>query len=108
MLRCMARRNRHDPLQTVNEPRWLVLRNQLSQIDWHIQLPPKADLRASLEAGRQRLIDEGCAMEDIRPLLAFVFGQRGEERICLTVEALAPDAPRVGHGTFLGGSAPGR
>jgi hypothetical protein len=34
--------------------------------------------------------------------LAFVFGWRGTERICLQIEALAPDAPRVGHGTFLG------
>lgn len=101
------RRNQHDPLQPVNELRWLVLRNQLSQIDWSQQLLPKADLKEALKAGRQRLIDEGCKMEEIT-WLAFVFGWRGAERICLHIEALAPDAPRIGHGTHLCGNAPGR
>jgi len=101
------RRNQHDPLQTVNEPRWLVLRNQLSQIDWHVPLPPQADLRASLEAGRQRLIDEGCTMHEMK-WYAFVFGQRGTERICLAVEAVVPGSLIVGYGTYLGGSAPPR
>ena len=105
------RRNRHDPLQTVNEPRWLVVRNQLSQIDWYVPLLPNADLKASLEAGRQRLIEEGCRMDEIS-WLPFVFGWRGkeadDERFSLHIESLAPGAPTVGHGTHLCGDAPGR
>lgn len=101
------RRNSPDPLQTVSEPRWLVLRNQLSQIEWSQQLLPKTDLKEALAAGRQRLNDEGCVMDEIK-WCAFVFGQRGSERICLLIEALAPDAPRIGHGTHLCGNAPGR
>jgi len=101
------RRNRHDPLQTVNEPRWLVFRNQLSRCEWYVPLLPKADLRASLEAGRQRLVDEGCVMDELT-WLAFVFGSRGKERICLHIEALPPDAPRIGHGTHLCGNVPGK
>ena len=99
------RRGQHDPLQTVNEPRWLVLRNQLSQIDWHVPLLPNSDLRAALEAGRQQLIDAGCAMDEMK-WYAFVFGQRGTDRICLAIEAVVPGSSTVGHGTYLGGNTP--
>ena len=37
----------------------------MSQIDWQVSLLPEADQRASLEAGRQRLIDEECKMDEI-------------------------------------------
>ena len=87
------RRNQHDPLQVVNEPRSLVLRNQLSQIEWHVPLPPQADLKAALEAGRQRLIDEGCTMDEMK-WYAFVFGRRGGERISLVIKPFPRDHPR--------------
>jgi hypothetical protein len=103
--RSMARRNRHDPLQPVNEPRWLVLRNQLSQIDWYVPLLPNADLKASLEAGRQRLIDEGFTMDEMK-WYAFVFGRGGAERISLVIEAILPGSSVIGHGSFLGSQAP--
>jgi hypothetical protein len=98
------RRNQHDPLQTVNEPRWLVLRNQLSQIEWHVPLLPNSDLSAALGAGRQRLIDEGCTMDEMK-WYAFVFGRRGGERISLVIEAIPPGSSTVGHGAYLGGPA---
>jgi hypothetical protein len=79
----------------------------MSEIDWHQQLLPNTDLKAALAAGRQRLIDEGCTMEE-PSWLAFVFGWRGPERICLAIEALAPGSSTVGHGTHLCGNAPGR
>jgi hypothetical protein len=101
------RKGQPDPLRTVNELRWLVLRNQLSQAEWSQQLLPNTDLKAALAAGRDRLIQEGCTMQEMTRY-SFVFGQRGSERICLVIEALAPDAPRIGHGTHLCGNAPGR
>jgi len=73
---------------------WADPTDQLSRVDWHVPLIPEVDLRVCLEAGRQRLIDEGCKMDEIswRP---FVFGGRCTERICLQIEALAPEAPSI-------------
>jgi len=104
----MSRRNRHAPLQPVDELRWLVLRNQLNRIEWEQLLLPQTDLTEALKAGRQRLVEEGSTMDELKPLLPFVFGQRGQERICLLIEAIPPGSPTVGHGTYLGGRAPGR
>jgi hypothetical protein len=47
---------------------------------------------------------EGCIMDEMK-WYAFVFGQRGLERICLAVEAIEPGSSTVGHGTHLGGNA---
>ena len=105
------RRGRYNPLQPVNELRWLVLRNRMSEIDadWPVvQLLAYTDSTEALAAGRQRLIDDGCTMDEIKPLLAFVFGWRNGERICLHIEALRPGSPTVGHGTFLGSRPPDR
>ena len=50
-----------DPLATVKEPRWLVVRDVCNRPLRHIQLQPNADLRAALEAERQRMITDGLS-----------------------------------------------
>jgi len=66
-----------DPLATVSEPRWLVIGDTCSRPLRHIQLRPNADLRAALEAERQRLIADGwvcdgCEALAHRPRAVFV------------------------------------
>jgi hypothetical protein len=48
-----------DPLATVSEPRWLVVRDRASRPVVNRALPGGADLKATLAAERQRLIGEG-------------------------------------------------
>jgi hypothetical protein len=56
MLRAMARRRSSpDPLATVEELRWLVVRGRCRRALRWVELPPKANLRAALEAERARL-----------------------------------------------------
>ena len=72
-----------DPLATVREPRWLVIRDRTSSPLRYLQLPGGTDLKATLAAERQRLIDEGWTADQLTRY-QFVFCQRGEERVCST------------------------
>lgn len=101
------RRSSPDPLATVNEPRWLVIQDRRSQPIRHIRLEPRADLKATLAKARQHFIDTGW---DVDPLTRyqFVFARRETERVCITIMAVEPGQPLVGHGSYLCGNAPGK
>lgn len=85
-----GRRVRPDPLLPVSEPRWLVVRDQLSQaIAWN-ELQPLTDLQAVLEQKREQRRLDGWSVEDISPATAFFFCGRGGERHCISIESYAP------------------
>jgi hypothetical protein len=104
----MARRNQYDPLQTVNQVMWLVIKDAgLGTALSCRALPPKTDLKAALTAERLKHVDGGW---DADPLTrySFVFCKRGNERIYINIQPKHPDEPTIGHGTHLCGNAPGR
>lgn len=85
-----GRRARPDPLVPVNEPRWLVVRDQMSLPVACDQLEPLTDLRAALEQERERRLRKDWTVEDIGLAGAFFFCSRDAERCCVTIESYAP------------------
>jgi hypothetical protein len=100
MLRRMARRRRGatDSLNPVNEPRWLVLRDACSRAIEFQDLAPGADLRAALGARTEALAADGWQIGDIPRNCSFVFCQRGNERVCVSIECYEPGTAGLGHG----------
>jgi len=102
MLRSMARkRSSPDPLETSSQPRWLVIRDVTSRPVRYTELPPGADLKATLAAERRRLMGEGWKADELKRY-SFVFCQRDNERVCISIEHFEPGTAPVGHGSFLG------
>lgn len=96
-----------DPLATVREPRWLVVRDRASRPVSYRQLPGGSDLKSSLAAERQRLMDEGWRADPMTRY-SFVYCERDAQRWCISIECYEPGHVPVGHGTYLGGGAPGK
>jgi len=96
----MARR-RHNPLQPTDEPRWAVVRNQLSQPVRYRMLAPRTDLRAALAAEREQMIAEGWEADELR-WYAFCFCQKGNDRWCVAIECYEPGHAPTGHGHHIG------
>lgn len=71
------------------------------------ELPPRTDLKATLAAERQRLINEGW---NAAPMTGYasLYCERGAERWCISIECVEPGTPLIGHGTFLGGPQPSK
>src|ERR1700681_2857703 len=98
----MARRlSNPDPLATVAEMRWLVVRDVCSRPLRHSVLPPNSDLRAALAAEQKRLVDEGWNSEELTRY-SFVYCQRGNERVCVSIECFEPGTAPIGHGSMIG------
>lgn len=95
------RRSSPDPLETVNAPRWLVVRDMCSRPLRHSVLPPNADLKAALGTERQRLVDEGWTADKLTRY-SFVHCQRENERVCISIECFEPGAAPLGHGSMIG------
>jgi hypothetical protein len=79
-----------DPLDPVDEPRWLVVRDLCRRVLEYQELWPGRDLRAALAAECDRRTADGWTVDDIPPHCAFCFAQRAHERVCITVECHAP------------------
>src|SRR5262245_53502707 len=92
------RRGRTDPLNSVKEPRWLVIRDRLNRALEYRELWPGADLRGALEAERGRRSADGWRVEDIPHYCSFCFADGGKERVCIAVECYEPGAAPLGHG----------
>jgi hypothetical protein len=88
----MRRRSAPDSLATVNEPRWLVVRDRFSVVKEWRALRPKADLRALMNAEWTRRIKDGWHAEAIPRNCSFFFCNRENERICVTIECFEPGA----------------
>jgi hypothetical protein len=78
----MRRKGESDALNSVNEPRWLVVRDRLSQVVTCQALAPKVDLRAALSAERDRRVAQGWHADVSPRQCALYFCDRGEERVC--------------------------
>jgi hypothetical protein len=102
------RRNQPDPLKKVDRVMWLVIKDAaLSTVHSIRRLEPNCDLKAELAAERLKHVDGGWEVDPLTRY-TFVFAKRGAERIQINVQALHPDEPITGHGTFLGVEAPRR
>jgi hypothetical protein len=73
----MRRKGESDALKSVNEARWLVVRNRLSYVVSCLALTPKADLRAAMSAERNRWVAEGWHAEASLRHCAFFFLRSG-------------------------------
>ncbi len=94
----MARyRSSPDPLATVNAMCWLVVRDVCSRPLRHSMLQPNTDLRAALAAERQRLVDEGWIANELTRY-SFVYCQRENERVCISIECFEPGTAPLGQG----------
>jgi hypothetical protein len=91
----MRRRGVTDALQTVKEPRWLVVRDRVSRVVEFQALPPLADLRAAMQAERERLQASGWVVDDIPRNCAFFFCERDNDRVCVSIECYEPVASGV-------------
>jgi hypothetical protein len=96
----MARRRRGatDSLNPVNEPRWLVVRDACRRVIEFRALAPGADLRAALNACTAALAADGWQVGDIPHNCSFVFCQRDDERVCVSIECYEPGMAGLGHG----------
>lgn len=86
----MAQRRPYDPLQKVNETRWLVIKDaRLSTaLSWR-PIAPNADLRAELTAERLKFMDGGWKVGS-PGRHPFCFCHRGPERIYIHIQARHP------------------
>jgi hypothetical protein len=100
MLPSMAHRRRGatDSLNSVQEPRWLVVRDACSRAIEFQGLAPGADLRAALRARTDALAAEGWKIGDIPRNCAFVFCERFNERVYVAIECYEPGTAGLGHG----------
>jgi hypothetical protein len=90
-----------DSLRKAAEPRWLVVRDRFSRPLRHVMLAPGTDLRAALEAERTRLMREGWNVDE-PTRYAFLFADKDNERVCVSIEVYEPGRMPVGHGSFIG------
>jgi hypothetical protein len=89
----MVRRNRYDPLQPLQQPTWLVVRNSYRQPQEWREIAAGIDLRSTLEKSRVERIAAGWTCEDIGRVCSFFFAERQGERIQVTVERYDPGGP---------------
>jgi hypothetical protein len=74
----MARRNQYDPLQTVNQVMWLVIKDAgLGTALSQRPLPPHTDLKAALAAERLKFVDGGWDAGSADALFLRVLQTRG-------------------------------
>jgi hypothetical protein len=92
MLWRMRRRGQTDALAPVKAPRWLVVRDRLSRVVGYHALLPHADLRAAMQAERERRQASGWAVGDIPRNSGFFFCERENDRVCVSIECFEPGA----------------
>jgi hypothetical protein len=92
------RRGVTDSLNPVNEPRWLVVRDVCSRAMESRILAPRADLRAALKARTDALAADDWTVGDIPRNCSFVFCQRENERVCVSIDCYEPGTAGLGHG----------
>jgi hypothetical protein len=84
------RRGETNALLPVQEPRWLVVRDRLSHVLESHTMLPHADLRAAMNAERERRVVAGWAVEDIPRNYSFFFCELENERVCVSIECYEP------------------
>lgn len=86
----MVRGNRPDPLQALQQPTWLVVRNKHRQPLESREIAPGADLRRILQATRAERISVGWACDVIGRWCGFFFAERAGERVQVGIERYDP------------------
>ena len=90
-----VRRGRADPLDTTDEPRWLVVRDRVSRPLEFVALAAGANLRAALAAKQAKLTATGWRVDVIARKCAFFFADHDNERVCVSIECFEPAPTRV-------------
>jgi hypothetical protein len=96
----MAQRGRHtgvDPLATSSQSRWLVVRDRQSRPLEYRQLEPRTDLRAAMLAKRAGWVALGWRAGELKANRGFLFCERDNERICISVECYEPGNAPYGY-----------
>lgn len=89
----MPRRTRYDPLQRLQRPTWLVLRNSHRQpLEW-LEIAPGSDLRAILQGARAERIAAGWTCTEIGPRESVFMAERDGERVEVGIERYDPAGP---------------
>jgi hypothetical protein len=86
----VRRRSSPDPLATVDELRWLVVRDRCSRALYWVELPPKANLRVALEGERARLVADGARE-----------ARQSHRALILAVAVVRVQGVRVPHGEAI-------
>lgn len=92
----MARRGRrttYDPLQPLNAPTWLVVRDPLNTLLSSTELPPNADLRSIMITEQAIRLREGWELEEHGLNASIFFCHRGNERISVSISRSDPALP---------------
>lgn len=84
------KRQSPDPLASIPEPAWLVVRDDHGNILESAELAPNSNLRTVLMAARRRRIDEGWTAQEIGTHCAFFLACREAERVLVGIERRAP------------------
>lgn len=90
------KRHRFDPLATVTETRFLVVRDRCSMLVAYSALPPGTDLRATLETAAATRRADGWMVEPISYIAALFFCSRAGERVSVSIAARDPLDDRRG------------
>jgi hypothetical protein len=93
MLCCMRQhKGVRDSLAPVASYRWLVIRDRYSFVLRFEKLRPHCDLRAAMNAERERYLLEGWSAGDVPRNCCFFFCERSNERVCVAIECFEPGA----------------
>ncbi len=92
----MRRRTSYDPLQPVDHPVWLVVRDHLQRVLATTELHPGADLRAALKSTKENLSGAGWKPDAESLKWGFFFCRKAQARLGITLETRDPgSAPSV-------------
>ena len=90
------KRQRFDPLATVNEPRYLVVRDRCSRLIACSRLAPGTNLRAALQTAATLRAVDGWIVEPISYVAALFFCSRDDERVSVSIVVRDPADDRCG------------
>jgi hypothetical protein len=93
----MRRRQLYDPLQTIAQTCWLVVRDRHRHAVEVREIPAAADLRAALNCVRDERIAAGWTCTPIGRSQGFLFCERAGERFQIAIERFHPDDPVPTH-----------
>jgi hypothetical protein len=96
-----TRRSRYDPLKSVDQVRWLSVRDAYGGLIEHRRLEPGSDLKAAMIKALADHADSGWTLESYSSELACSFCHRGADRRQITVEHADPAVDR-GYGNARG------
>jgi hypothetical protein len=87
------RRTRLDPLATVDEPRWLVIRDHLATLLESMPIAAGEDIRVIFVAAALRRMTEGWIVEDFGPPTSIFFCARHGVRVSVGITQVDPIGP---------------